>query len=131
MRIKLKTVLSAAATAALLSGAPGLPLAQQDGTGQLSEIDDDDVVVQPFNLTADQIDDMEVMTVDGETIGEIEEVLAGAAGEPVAVAVEVDDLLDLDDKERIIRLDQLRLEDGRFATDLSKSEIEALPVWDD
>jgi hypothetical protein len=130
MRIKLKTVLSAAATAALLSGAPGLLLAQQAGTGQLSEIDDDDVVVQPFNLTADQIDDMEVTTVDGETIGEIEEVLADASREPVAVAVEVDDL-DLDDEERIIRLDQLRLEAGRFATDLSKSEIEALPVWDD
>jgi hypothetical protein len=130
MRIKLRTILSAAATAALLSGAPGLLLAQQAGTGQLSEIDDDDVVVQPFNLTADQIDDMEVTTVDGETIGEIEEVLADASREPVAVAVEVDDL-DLDDEERIIRLDQLRLEAGRFATDLSKSEIEALPVWDD
>jgi hypothetical protein len=88
-------------------------------------------VVQPFNLTADRIDDMEVMTVDGETIGEIEEVLADASREPVAVAVEVDDLLDLDDEERIIRLDQMRLEDGRFATDLSKSDIEGLPVWDD
>ena len=130
MRSKLKIILSAAAAAALLSGAPGLLLAQQAGTGQLSEIDDDDVVVQPFNLTADRIDDMEVMTVDGETIGEIEEVLADASREPVAVAVEVDDL-DLDDEERIIRLDQLRLEAGRFATDLSKSEIEALPVWDD
>ena len=131
MPIKLRTILSAAATAALLSGAPGLLLAQQTGTGQLSEIDDDDIVVQPFNLTADQMDDMKVTTVDGETIGEIEEVLADASRAPVAVAVEVDDLLDLDDEERIIGLDQLRLEGGRFATDLSKSDIEGLPVWDD
>jgi hypothetical protein len=127
MQIVLKTIFAAA----LLSAAPGLLLAQDVGTGQLREIDDDDVVVQPFNLTVDQIDDMKVMTVDGETVGEIEEVLEDASRTPVAVAVEVDDLLDLDDEERIIRLDQLRLEDGRFASDLSKSEIETLPVWED
>lgn len=128
--MKLKHVLSTTATAALLLGAPALPLAQQSA-GDLREVDDDDQIVQPFDLSADRIDDMDVMTADGERIGEIEEVLMDASGQPVAVAVEVDDLLDVDDEERIIRLDQLRLDDDRFATDLSKSQIESLPVWDD
>jgi hypothetical protein len=128
--MKLKQVLSTTATAALLLGAPGLLLAQQSA-GDLREVDDDDRIVQPFSLSADRIDDMDVMTADGERIGEIEEVLMDASGQPVAVAVEVDDLLDVDDEERIVRLDRLRLDDDRFATDLSKGQIESLPVWDD
>jgi hypothetical protein len=114
----------------LLISAPSLLLAQQSA-GDFREIDDDDRIVEPFNLSADRMDDMDVVTAEGEEIGEIEDVLMDASGQPVAVAVEVDDLLDIDDEERIIRLDQLRLDDDRFVTDLSKSQIESLPIWDD
>jgi sporulation protein YlmC with PRC-barrel domain len=126
--MKLRHALPAIATALLLFGVPGLLLAQQSA-GDLREIDDDDRIVELFNLSADRIDDMEVMTADGEEIGEIEDVLMDASARPVAVAVEVDDLLDVDDEERIIQLDKLKLEDDRFVTDLSKSEIESLPIW--
>jgi hypothetical protein len=128
--MKLKQVLSTTATAALLLGAPALLLAQQSA-GDLQEVDDDDRIVQPFNLSADRIDDMDVMSADGARVGEIEEILVDAPGQPVAVTVEVDDLLDGDDEERMVRLDQLRLDDDLFATDLSKRQIESLPVWDD
>jgi len=127
--MKLGHVLTTAVAALLLS-APSLLLAQQSA-GDLREIDDDDRIVEPFNLSADRMDDMDVVTAEGEEIGEIEDVLMDASGQPVAVAVEVDDLLDIDDEERIIRLDQLRLDDDRFVTDLSKSQIESLPIWDD
>jgi hypothetical protein len=127
--MKLGHVLTTAVAALLLS-APSLLLAQQSA-GDFREIDDDDRIVEPFNLSADRMDDMDVVTAEGEEIGEIEDVLMDASGQPVAVAVEVDDLLDIDDEERIIRLDQLRLDDDRFVTDPSKSQIESLPIWDD
>ena len=127
--MKLGHVLTTA-VAALLISAPSLLLAQQSA-GDFREIDDDDRIVEPFNLSADRMDDMDVVTAEGEEIGAIEDVLMDASGQPVAVAVEVDDLLDIDDEERIIRLDQLRLDDDRFVTDLSKSQIESLPIWDD
>ena len=120
----------ALAAAVVLLGAPTLVLAQQS-VSDLSEIDDDDLVVQPFNRTVDDLDDMDVKNAAGEEIGEVEEVLRDGTGQPVALAIEIDDLLDLDDEERVFRLDQVRLDGDDLVTDLSNSEIEALPVWDD
>ena len=131
MRIELRTILAAAATVALLSGVPGPLMAQQGGPGQLSDLDDDDLVVAPCDLTVDQIDDMKVMTAEGELAGQIEEVLRDASGGPVAVAVEFDDDLVEGGDERIVRLDRLRFEGDRFASDLARSEIGGLPEWDD
>lgn len=110
--MKFGYALLTSAIAAMVVGAPGLSLAQ--GAGDLRKMDDLDVV-----------------TAGGEEIGEIEEVLMDASGQPVAVAVEVDDFLDIDDEDRIFRLDQLRFENGRFVTDLSESQIGSLPIWDD
>jgi hypothetical protein len=118
-----------AATVVLL-GAPALVLAQQS-VSDLKEVDDDDVVVQPFDRTVDDLEDMDLKTAAGEEIGEVEEVLMDGSGQPVALAIEVDELLDLDDEERVFRLDQLRLDGDDLVTDLSNSEIEALPAWDE
>jgi hypothetical protein len=110
-----------------LLGAPALVLAQQS-VSDLKEVDDDDVVVQPFDRTVDDLEDMDLKTAAGEEIGEVEEVLMDGSGQPVALAIEVDDL---DDEERVFRLDQLRLDGGDLVTDLSSSEVEALPAWDE
>ena len=117
-------------TAVILLGAPTLVLAQQS-VGDLSEIEDDDLVVQPFNRTVDDLEDMDLKTAEGEEIGEVEEVLMDGTGQRVALAIEIDDLLDLDDEDRVFRLDQVRLDGDDLVTDLSNSEIETLPVWDD
>jgi hypothetical protein len=120
----------ALAAAVVLLGAPTLVLAQQS-VSDLSEIEDDDLVVQPFNRTVDDLEDMDLKTAEGEEIGEVDEVLMDGTGQPVAVAIEIDDLLDLDDEDRVFRLDQVRLDGDDLVTDLSNSEIETLPVWDD
>ena len=119
-----------AATALAL--APLAGLAQQSlDVATLQEADDDDMVVQPFGLTVDDIEDMDLMTADGEEIGEVEEVLLDA-GQPVAVSVEIDDgFLGIDDREVVFGLDQLQLQDDDFVTSLDKATIEALPEWDD
>lgn len=120
----------ALAAAVVMLGAPALVQAQQS-VSDLKEVDDDDVVVQPFDRTVDDLEDMDLKTAAGEEIGEVEEVLMDGSGQPVALAIEVDELLDLDDEERVFRLDQLRLDGDDLVTDLSNSEIEALPAWDE
>ena len=120
----------ALAAAVVLLGAPTLVLAQQS-VSDLKEVDDDDLVVQPFNRTVDDLEDMDLKTAEGEEIGEVDEVLMDGTGQPVALAIETDDLLDLDDEDRVFRLDQVRLDGDDLVTELSNSEIETLPVWDD
>jgi sporulation protein YlmC with PRC-barrel domain len=78
-----------------------------------------------------ELDDMDVVTPNGDKIGEVEEVLMDTSGQVVAVAVEVGGFLGIGDNDVIIRLDQLRLQDSQLVTTLTKEQIEALPKWDD
>ena len=118
--------------AAALVFAPLVVAAQQavDVTAY-REAEDDDLVVQPFNLTIDQIEDMDLRSGDGEEIGEVDEVLIDAAGQPVAVTLEVGGFLGVGDREVVLGLDQLKLLDDQFVTDADKATIEALPDWED
>ena len=126
--MKLSFLLPAAAALALIAG--GAAMAQQ--ASDLREVDDDDRIVQPFGLSVDDIEDMDVYDAAGEELGEVEEVLENSAGEVVAVSVDFDDdWLDFDDDERVVALDRLQLDDDRFVSDLDKAEVEGLPVWDD
>ena len=118
--------------AGALALAPLAPAAQQSlDVTTLQEAEDDDLVVQPFGVTVDDIDDMDLMNADGEEIGEIEEVLLDASGQPVAVSVEVDDFLGMGEREVVFGLDQLQLTDDDFVTSVDKATVEALPEWDD
>lgn len=78
-----------------------------------------------------ELGDMNVVTPNGDKIGEVEEVLMDASGKVVAVAVEVGGFLGIGDDDVIIPLDQLRLENEQLVTTLTKEQIEALPKWDD
>ncbi len=78
-----------------------------------------------------ELGDMNVVTPNGEKIGEVEEVLMDASGKVVAVAVEVGGFMGLGDDDVVIQLDQLRLQNQQLVTTLTKEQIEALPKWDD
>jgi hypothetical protein len=119
--------------AAVLAAAPIAAEAQQTAApaAEYREVQDESMVVQPFNLAVDRIDDMDVYGANGEKIGEVDEVLMNAAGQAVAVSVEVGGFLGIGGREVIVSLDQLRLEGERFVTSLTKEQIEALPRWDD
>jgi hypothetical protein len=119
-------------TAAALAFAPLAALAQQTTdvtTYQAAE--DDDMVVQPFNLSVDDIKEMDLKNEAGDEIGEVEKVLVDGSGQPVAVAVEVGGFLGMGDHEAVVGLDQLTVMDDHFVTSLDKNAIEALPHWDD
>jgi hypothetical protein len=128
MTLKHSSMLAATA----LALAPLVAAAQQavDVTAY-REAEDDDLVVQPFNLTVDQIEDMDLKGAGGEEIGEVDDVLIDAAGQPVAVTLEVGGFLGVGDREVVLGLDQLKLMDDDFATDADKATIEALPDWKD
>lgn len=132
--MRLKDVAGALAVAALAAGsaAGGPALAQQaGGSSGLLEANDDSMVVQPFGKTVDEIEDMDVVGPGGEEIGEVEEVLVDASNQPVALAVEAGGFLGIGEKDVVIELDQLQLENDRLATSLTKEQIETLPEWND
>jgi hypothetical protein len=71
---------------------------------------------------------------NGETIGEIEKVLANADNQIVAVVIEYDDgFLGLNDTEVILPIDQVQFDASanEASVGLSDADLEALPVWDD
>lgn len=125
--MKLHHLLPALLAAAALASAGAT--AQQ--AVQYREANDERLVIQPFNLSVDQIDDMKVHGPGGEEIGEIDEVLLDASGRPVAVSVEVGGFLGIGAREAIMRLDQLRLDGQRFVTGFTREQVEALPRWED
>jgi hypothetical protein len=135
--LKRKHLLPAILTGTLMVGAVGLASAQQATTTAtpsvtgLHEAEDEALVVQPFNLSVDKLDDMSIAGPAGEEIGEIDEVLVDASGKPTAVSAEVGGFLGIGDKNVVIGLDRLRLDGERLVTDLTKEQIEALPAYDD
>lgn len=125
------------ATAARVLGAATVALvpialsAQDIDVAALRELDDDRSDVRYENFTIDEIEDMNLVR-DGEVIGEVEAVLAGADGEVAALAVEYRD--DGPGDRDIV----VPIEDVEFAADrrevhttLSDEELAALPTWDD
>jgi PRC-barrel domain len=118
-------------TAAAFALAPLAVSAQTKDVAVYQEAEDDDMMVQPFNLSVDDIEDMDLKTQAGDEIGEVEEVLVDGDGQPVAVAVEVGGFLGMGDHQAVVGLDQLTVMDDDLVTSLDKDAIEALPHWDD
>jgi hypothetical protein len=131
-----KHLLPAAMAAALGFWGAGATQAQQAGTAApavtgLHEAEDEAMTVPPFNLSVDRLEDMNLAATGGDEIGAIDEVLVDSTGQPVAVAAEVGGFLGIGDKTVVIGLDQLRLENDRLVTGMSKEQIEGLPAWED
>ena len=115
-------------TAALI-GAVGLAHAQQPAAGSvppLVEVENEATMVERFNLSVNQLADMEITDSGGKRIGEVEEVLMTPEGKITAVSVEV-----VGDKEVVMELDQLRRKGDVLMTDLTKEQVEALQSWPD
>jgi len=126
-----------AAAAALIWPGPAA-VAQQDQAAapaldvrQLREFDRQ--MVERLGVTVDELEDMDIIGPDGEEIGEIEDVLVDPQGDIVAVSAKLGGVLGVGDREVVLRLDQLGLEQGRrnVVVSMTRAEIDALPVWDD
>jgi hypothetical protein len=109
-------------------------LAPPSATGSVSplvEAKAKAMMVESFNLSVDQLEDMGIHGVGGKRIGEVDEVLMTSEGKIAALAVEVGGFLGIGDKEVVMELNQLRREGDTLMTDLTKEQIEALQSWVD
>jgi len=95
----------------------------------LREVQDDDRMVAPWNLSVNQVEDTKVHGTDGEQIGEIEEVLEDSDGQIRAVVVEFGGFLGFGDTEVIVPLDQLQPDKDRFTTKLTQEKLSEFPEW--
>ncbi len=59
----------------------------------------DTVIVMPFGLPADEIDDMDVVDATGGKIGEVERVVGLSPNEATAVTIDLDDNAGLSERE--------------------------------
>lgn len=128
----MKRTLSIAVATALGFGIAGLASAQQAPATEPSEGAAPLASPQPGGAGELQdVGDMRVIGADGESIGEVEDVLIDSTGRVVAVSVEAGGFLGMGDRDVIMQLDSLELQGDEFTTTLTREEIEALPDWDD
>jgi uncharacterized protein YrrD len=123
--------LAVLAATALALAPLALAAQQSSDVTAYQEAEDDDMVVQPFNRTVDDIEDLDLKNADGDEIGEVEEVLIDASGQPVAIAVEVGGFLGIGERDVVLGLDQVQLVDDDLVTSADKATIEGLPDWPD
>jgi sporulation protein YlmC with PRC-barrel domain len=117
-----------AATFALGSG--GFVYAQTSATG-VHKAEDKSVMVKPFNVTIDDLEEMEIYGPSGEEVGEVDSVLVDASAQPVAIAAEVGGFLGMGEKDVVIGLDDLTQAGDHLKINMTKDQIGALPDFED
>jgi sporulation protein YlmC with PRC-barrel domain len=100
-------------------------------TGAWIEIDDDALAVDQFQMTVDELEDMDVVNMEGEVIGEVEEVLGTADGTATAFAVEIGGFLGIGETDAIVPFDQVTAADGELQVEMDAAAVEALERWND
>ncbi|WP_187971988.1 PRC-barrel domain-containing protein [Aquibium microcysteis] len=122
-------------TAALLIAATfvAAPALAQQGTAPatgavLVEIDRDATPVPGLGISVGELEDMRIYGANGEEIGEIDDVLGDAAGQPSAVTLEVGGFLGVGEREVVINLDEIEVQGLRLTLDRTREQIEALPA---
>ena len=118
-----------ALAAALLALAAPADAQQAAGGIALREAADDDMMVQPFNMSVEDLEDVDLVDPAGEEIGEVEEVLVDANGQPAAITAEVGGFLGVGQKMVVIGLDRLQLKDDDLVILLSKEQLAGLQSW--
>lgn len=96
---------------------------------KLVEVDDDNLRVASLSVTVDQLEDMDVYDAAGMKIGDVEDVLGATKDQPIAVAVDADDFLGQDGEDVVVTIDQLRIQDGKLVTDVTKDALAKMPRW--
>ena len=122
-----KHVVLATGFAATLA-ATGIAQAQ---TAQWTEIEDESMMVPAFNMSVDDMDDMDLYDATGERIGEVDDILIGDDGTTMAASLDVGGFLGIGEKDVVLPLDSLRVSEDGLVTNMSKEELESLPEYDD
>ncbi len=121
----------AVAAALLLLAFASSAQAQQASSTVLREATGE-VAVPRFNRSSTELEDMNILSNEGEEMGEVEKVLVDGNGQPVAITAEIGGFLGVGEKIVVIGLDRLELrgdEEPDVATTHTKEELQGLPAW--
>lgn len=99
-------------------------------TGTLVEVGDN-VTVQPFNIAAGLLDDIDVYTAEGVEVGDVDKLVGPDRETATHFVVDFDDDGGFPDRDLLVPLEALTLDGNRLIISLSPEEVAALPVWDD
>jgi hypothetical protein len=91
---------------------------------QYLEAEDDTLLIDAFDLTVGEVDEMEIVSTTGETVGQVDGVVMDASGEVVAIMVESGD------KKALVHLDEFSLDGSRLRTSITRADIHSLGVTD-
>lgn len=124
-------LLLSAAVLALLTG----PAVAQVANPIEPRYDPIDTVAEPNagfrTIAVSDLEDTEVVSLQGEELGEIEDVVRGADGRLLAV-LEFGGFLDIGEEKRLVALDRMFWRDDALVIPgMTETELEALPEWRD
>jgi len=92
----------------------------------------DDVSVAPFNLTADEMEDLDVYDATGKRIAEVEEVIGTDAQTPTALAIDFDDSAGYGKTgDVVIPLNQFEMTGNRFVLNADADAVSGMETYND
>jgi hypothetical protein len=115
--------------AALLANVASAALAQGSGWGKAA----DSAVIPAFGMTADDVEDLDVVDASGAKIGEIEDVLT-KGGTPGALGVEFEGFSDYSpgkDLDVVVPLDDFTLIDNKLRLKADSAAVKAMATYPD
>jgi len=80
------------------------------------------------NLLVASLNARDLYSANGERIGELSEILLDDAHRPVAASIETDEGTG---KEHIVGAEKLRLKGARLVTNLTRQQVQAMPLVND
>jgi sporulation protein YlmC with PRC-barrel domain len=94
---------------------------------------DENVIVAPFNLPADAVEEMDVVDAAGRKIGEVEEVIGPKETEATALAIDFEDNEGLDDRDEdiIVPLAGVQLQGDRLLLSGDAKTIKGYEIYAD
>ncbi|WP_133176180.1 PRC-barrel domain-containing protein [Pelagivirga sediminicola] len=103
-----------------------LPLAAQDAEdGSAGPKDTRDATY------LQSVDDTNVVNANGEKIGEIDEILIDADGNPAAFVIDMGGLLDLGDEDVAVPLEALQWNGKEYVSKMTEEQLQKLQPWDE
>ena len=113
--------------AALLVASAAAAHAQETWT----EIEDDELVVDPLGMTVGELDGAPVYDPAGERIGELDDILMGSDGSSMAASLDVGGFLGIGEKDVAIPVTELTKAEDGFMVNMTQEQLEQLPEFDD
>ncbi|WP_299783948.1 PRC-barrel domain-containing protein [uncultured Marivita sp.] len=77
------------------------------------------------------VEDVDVRTADGEKIGEVEEILIDAEGNPAGFLLEIGGFLDLGDSDVSVPLEALTWSGSHYVSKMTVEQLERLQPFDE